>query len=232
VFFVRSWRGLTAGGGESARGFVFALEVSGKVTVGLTGVVGAAGAGAGDLLVLTAGRGADGLTGLVEARAKTESDLVLLVLVLFVAVERGSGTGFLMGLSRGAGTGGGGGGTDLAGGRTEADDFDGLGERASGGGGGFAGLGGVCVLLCGLGSLGPSVFFSSEIELVDSCALALAPAMALEGTTETGPYAAMRTGRGGGGGGELCSAATSMWWGGEGNGPACDAGTGGTETPL
>ena len=216
LFFVRSWRGLIGGCGcgESGRGFVIG---SGKETGGLGGL-GGAGAGAGtDLLVVTGGRGAGGLAGLAEPRAKTESDLVLLVLVLFEAGERGSGTGALMGLwllaSRGAGIGDGGGGTDFAGGTRRGSgggDFDGLGGRTRGIGGGRAGLGGVCGL-CGLTGL------FTGIELVDPCALALA--LAIEGAITA------RAGRGGGGEFGI----TSIWRGGEGSGPACDVKTGGIE---
>lgn len=237
LFFGRSWRGLTGGGGGGERGRGFRVE-SGKETGGLTGLVGA---GA-DLLVLAGGRGLGGLTGLAELRAKTESDLVLLVLVLalvvFEAGERGSGIVVLMGLrllaSRGTyfadGRSGGEGGTDFAGGGSGGADFDGLGERASSSAGGLAGLGGVCERnLCGLGSLDASGLFRA-IELADPCALALTPTLVLglEDATEIGPYVTARAGRGGGGESGL----TVIWWGGEGSGPACNTGTGGIERGM
>ena len=249
LFFIVSWRGLTGGGGGGERGRGFIVE-SGKETGGLTGLEGTSAVGAGitgagvDLLVIAGGRGLEGLMGLAEPRAKTESDLVVLkltvvlVLMLFEARERGSGTVVLMGLwllaSRGAGTGGGGMGTVFAGGGREGEggtvfadgvgsgggDLDGLGERASGGGGGLTGLGGVCERgLCGLGSLDPSGLFR-EIELADPWALALV--VGPEGATETVPYVTVRAGRGGGGRFGL----TGIWWGGEGSGPACGTGTG------
>lgn len=116
LFFIGSWRGLTGGsggGGERGRGFI--VE-SGRERTGFEGTsaagTSAAGSCAGvadagvDLLTMTGGRGLGGLTGLVERRAKTESELglmvlaVALVLMLFEVGERGereSGAVVLMG---------------------------------------------------------------------------------------------------------------------------------------
>lgn len=71
--------------------------------------------------------------------------------------------------------------------------------------------------LCGLGSLDPGGLFRA-IELADPWALTLGGG--LEGATETCSYVTVRGGRGGGGESGL----TAIWWGGEGNGPACDTG--------